>query len=600
MKTIKINSKDGYLTIKDLPKNCIFNKVITGCGGTTIAFKSEENYIICVPTTDLITNKTGLKNPDVCEVEGHSTFALFKSFPMAEENLIKFSKQKGTKKIMCTYDQLENITKVINPLDYNLLVDEYHRLLKDYTFRSKAIDIVFRNFRKFKSYCFMSATPIDEDFVPSQLEGIETVKAEWVNGTSDLFVHLNQTNKPYLQAANIIKAYKQDGSIIINGNVSKHAFFFINSVTEIANIINHCELSPDEVKLIVADTEDNNKKFEKCDLKGTFKISDSRDLSDKMFTFITCKAFEGADFFSEDGMCFVVSNTLVQHTQLDIRTDIFQIAGRIRTKTNPFRNIIWHIFNTTSKSKLNVELTYKEVKEAIHKQTEAYKEIACNINNSSDSSREIVNKTNGFDYGYLYMDDNNICHVNDILMKLELFNYKLEQKIYKDGLSVGAAFNSEGCITDEVDWKYLEQKLNNINRKLSFKEAFLKYVEIKSNPYSILSTEDLVKAQPLIVDAYIKLGVDTVRELKYTKKNIENALINLDNTKSVEEKIKERVLNEFTTGFMSSVDINTKLNSIYGDYGLKAKTKDIEKFFICKDTRRYIDGVRTRGYEIGL
>ena len=30
--TLKINSTDGYLHLEDLPHNCIFNKVITGCG----------------------------------------------------------------------------------------------------------------------------------------------------------------------------------------------------------------------------------------------------------------------------------------------------------------------------------------------------------------------------------------------------------------------------------------------------------------------------------------------------------------------------------------------------------------------------------------
>ena len=52
--------RQGYLSLTDLPYNCIFNKVITGCGGTTIVLFNEENYVIAVPTTELITNKTGL------------------------------------------------------------------------------------------------------------------------------------------------------------------------------------------------------------------------------------------------------------------------------------------------------------------------------------------------------------------------------------------------------------------------------------------------------------------------------------------------------------------------------------------------------------
>ena len=54
--TLKINSTDGYLHLEDLPHNCIFNKVITGCGGTTIAITNSENYVIAVPTKELIVN----------------------------------------------------------------------------------------------------------------------------------------------------------------------------------------------------------------------------------------------------------------------------------------------------------------------------------------------------------------------------------------------------------------------------------------------------------------------------------------------------------------------------------------------------------------
>lgn len=600
MKTITIDSNDGFLTINQLPKNCIFNKVICGCGGTTIAFRSNENYVICVPTVELITNKTGLLYPDSCKVEGNNTFAVFKSFPIAKPKLEEFIKLDGVKKIMCTYDQLENVISVINPKDYHLLVDEYHRLLKDYTYRDKAINKVLRNFKKFKSYCFMSATPIDEDFVPSQLEGIEMVTADWVNGTEQLLIHLDKTNKPYLKAAKIIDCYKKDGYIKINGEVSKHAFFFINSVTEIINIINNCDLNPEDVKLIIADTEENLKKFEKSDLSSRFTISNSKDNSDKMFTFITCKAFEGVDFFSDDAVCFVVSNTNVRHTQLDIRTDICQIAGRIRTKENPFRNIIWHIFNTTSPFKLNTELSYEEVKAEINIKKEAYQELAENVNNTSEKSREIVNKVTGFDYGYLYMDDENVCHLNDMLMKLELYNYRLEQEIYRNGLTISKAYYNNNSITDGCTWTYLEDRLRNVNKKLSFKEAFTKYAEIKESKFSIEDTSALIKAQPLIVDAYNKLGVEIVRNLKYIKKDIEKEIINRNTNLAVEDKIRERVLKSFSSGFTSSTEIKNKLQTIYSDYGKKAKATDIEKFFVCKPTRRYINGERTRGYEIAV
>lgn len=42
MTDLIIDSANGKLNLKDLPQNCIFNKVITGCGGTTVAFLMTE------------------------------------------------------------------------------------------------------------------------------------------------------------------------------------------------------------------------------------------------------------------------------------------------------------------------------------------------------------------------------------------------------------------------------------------------------------------------------------------------------------------------------------------------------------------------------
>lgn len=51
-----------------------------------------------------------------------------------------------------------------------------------------------------------------------------------------------------------------------------------------------------------------------------------------MFTFLTSKSFEGVNYFSETGICYVVSSSTNPNTLASIDTDIPQIAGRIRTK----------------------------------------------------------------------------------------------------------------------------------------------------------------------------------------------------------------------------------------------------------------------------
>ena len=171
MSDLKINSNNGFLKMEDLPQNCIFNKVVTGCGGTTVALFNKYDQIIAVPTTELITNKTGLTEAGVAIIKApdgiktQSVFGLFGEFKLAQKTLKEYVASPGTKKILCTYDKVEQLVRFIEPQQYQILIDEYHQLLKACSYRSDAIKGVLENFMKFKSFCFLSATPISPDCI---------------------------------------------------------------------------------------------------------------------------------------------------------------------------------------------------------------------------------------------------------------------------------------------------------------------------------------------------------------------------------------------------------------------------------------------------
>ena len=42
-------TQDGFLVMNDLPHDCIFNKVKTGCGATTIAIKKGAMQFTFIP-----------------------------------------------------------------------------------------------------------------------------------------------------------------------------------------------------------------------------------------------------------------------------------------------------------------------------------------------------------------------------------------------------------------------------------------------------------------------------------------------------------------------------------------------------------------------
>lgn len=95
MKTLKINSTNGYLNLPDLPHNCIFNKVVTGCGGTTVVLFNDESYIIAVPTTELIVNKTGLTKSGLTTITSYDG----KNSLYLDYSVLLLTKPKRTREI---------------------------------------------------------------------------------------------------------------------------------------------------------------------------------------------------------------------------------------------------------------------------------------------------------------------------------------------------------------------------------------------------------------------------------------------------------------------------------------------------------------------
>ena len=594
MNKLTINSNNGFINLKDLPSNCIFNKVVTGCGATTVALFNDESYVITVPTVELIINKTGLNEAGVAEIispdgKKQTVFGLFGNFTNnVKEALKEYAKSEGVKKIMCTYNKMEYLSDYLDESEFKLLVDEYHILLKSYSYRDKAINGVMKNFRKYKSFCFMSATPISPEFTPSILNGIELVEADWKE-TDLLSVKLDQTNKPYVMASNYIKAYKKDGFIEINGYKSYEAFFFVNSVTDIASILKYCNLSNDEVKIVCTDNEANRKKL------AGYTISNSRG-ENKKFTFITSRSFEGADYFSETGLCFVVSNSRNTCTLLDISTDIYQIAGRIRTESNPFRNIMIHIFNTVGRRKLNTNKSWEDMIADTNKETEGANKIIDLLNNDESvrkAAEKIINSK------YITENEDGKFYLNDMLVKLDLYIYKIEQVIYHNGIALRKEYSTNKILTDK-SYTIFDEKMDSYNKKLSFKDAFIRYAELLHKLDVSLEAEEIAKIQPLVVPAFHKLGEDKVKSLRYVKKAVEEAIENADSNKSNEARIAIYISKEIPVGFITNKSAKDIISKAYQLYGIKktGKATDLENWFNCKAVSKRIDSKVVRGYEI--
>ena len=176
--------------------------------------------------------------------------------------------------------------------------------------------------------------------------------------------------------------------------------------------------------------------------------------------------------------------------------------------------------------------------------------------------------------------------LNDILPKLELYNYMVNQRIYKDGISVSKGYEDNGIETTVADYLKFNDSIST--KKLSFKEAFLRYAQIMSDvPHSpvLLLLEE---QQPLIREAYYKLGVERVRNLRYTKKSIEAALDCLDKDNTKEQKLAQLMVRLIPTATTITVaNALDKMSQAYNETGIsrKPKTKDLHQWFDCSDPK---------------
>ena len=164
----------GDITDFEMPTNCIFNKGKTGCGGTELAINQKGHTIIAMPFINLVRNKeitNERRQYDVLGVTGEVT----------REDITDYVNNHDTLKILVTYNSLERVINTLSALGYNvykdffLLVDEYHILFNQYSFRNEPIKKLLQHAAHFERVTYMSATPIEREFILEELKHLPTV-----------------------------------------------------------------------------------------------------------------------------------------------------------------------------------------------------------------------------------------------------------------------------------------------------------------------------------------------------------------------------------------------------------------------------------------
>ena len=437
-----ITTNKIYLSeiMSTLPSKTIFNKGVTGCGGTYVELNSQRNSLILVPTIELARNKY---KKDYLIVYGS----------VKSEDIIKYMKSSVKhKKIIGTYDCLKRLISLSDDiLNYFLLIDEYHILFNAYSFRNDAILYLLKNYHLFMDYCFMTATPLDEDIILEEIKHLPRLNVVWEKAVN---VKLNLIDTSFTNKE-LIKCLMQEQ------NVNYH--IFLNSVKTIKEIVTKSQIA--DYKVVCSETVKKNNR--------TLKMGSTTDPVRK-YNFYTASAFEGCDIYDPIGQTIILCDTSISTTILDISTLVRQICGRLRDSI--YKDEITLILNTTKHRYAGTpnSIFDAKVKENIilGKYTE---DKFCTDIDPLYKEKELRSFSPETYHSFYTNRYQNIIFYDDNLRKMDEYNYKLITEIYNNSISVIKEITSNDMeVTSTVKGlSWITSKLEN--REYSYSELELEF-----------------------------------------------------------------------------------------------------------------------------
>ena len=549
----------------ELPKG-ILNKGVTGCGATSVAIEDEHKTIICSPRINLIKNKVA-QHEELLGVYGD----------VKNDEIIAYLEKAETPKIMVTYDSMPRLAKLIEDRsDWRVVVDEYQYLLIDSGFRSDKAIALLDAVNEFDYVTYLSATPIADKYI-QKIEHFRNMPFTELKWSDEKFERIKVkrivSSRPINNAIEIVRNYQNGIFPTRNGVVSKECVIFLNSVTNIANIINQTKLPPEDVNIIVARTEENISFFKRLGYEiGTIPLKEEPH---KKFTFCTSTAFAGCDFYSECASTFVISDNKKVHTSIDIATELVQIVGRQRLMSNPFRKEVVFIYNVDI-GENNADI----YKKSIEKKLKDSEDLA-NWNNSVPerfrekvgSSTNELQRIKKYSQDYVRYDENSDSFtVNHWAYLNDCFAFDVQHKNYENSIVVKKQLDDNRFDTspnEEVS-DYMEQ-LKCILVKEGFADRMNGYCELRqlNESCKFYLASDIMERQYEDLRLYYdRLGKERIKALGFKEKDLKNELERSYRANDIKQKFRET----FIVGQrMATEDIKKIMSEIYSVYGINKR-----------------------------
>lgn len=643
---------EGY-SIFNFPH--ILNKQIPGCGFTEYCITNNEDVILCSPRKILLQNKYDQHKDEVFLVVNE-----YDSDPGTDKDLTKFSRNYANEvlkeeevvseddknnlfndltfkistyikacrlnnkpvKILVTYDSFRIVKDILihqgELWKYRVVIDEFQSIFTDSKFKSDTELQFVSAVQGIQKVCYVSATPMIDKYLDmlEEFKDLPYYELDWET------LDPGRINKPKLTVKGLVSVYTEAGPIIKsylegnfdhrymqleNGDVkkveSKEAVFYVNSVNNITSIIKRAKLGPDQVNILVANTQDNANKIKKR-LGAKYKIGTVplRDEPRKMFTFCTRTVYLGADFYSDNAKSYVVSDANIDTLAVDITLDLPQILGRQRLRENPWRNEATLFFkpikfvSSSDSFEKRLEGKIKKSENLLTVFDESRDVLRGDLSEKFQDSAKLLNYKKDFvavNRVKIDGDTKLIPVFNNLVMVAEMRAYEIQQVDYANRFTV---FNELGNISTVEDKGVLEDFFKEYEQ-VKGREKKLQFIcDYYFAGNSIRNIVDLV-TEKRFKEYLTILGPEKCKSAWYKISELDKKL----NIISFEEdKIFKEIEKDFEVGSSyTNVYIKEKLGEIYKRIGYKASPKandlgnyfDIKKCLIQEGSKR-VNGLK--------
>lgn len=606
----------------------ILNKSICGCGCTDYYLTNDLPVILVSPRKALITSKlksgrTAGKLFYFDRSSGNDMNATIKDMwdYLSHCGQTPFGGQSLVPKIMVTYDSLKHVVEALtnwNVMErFTIVVDEFTCIFTDVKFKgSVEVNLLYQLNALPNRIVYISATPLKDEYLNAlgQFQSMPYVTLQWdPSRVETVFMYYSKMTSTIAAVGQIIQDYRKTGffkSKDIDGQrvYSTEAVFFLNSVDDIVKIIKKCSLTPAEALVICADANEALlKKIGFC--VGTVPNETEYLTLNKPFTFVTKCSFEGTDFYSDCSTTYVFADCNRDNLSLDISIDLPQIAGRCRSKNNPFRKEIFYFYkqkNTYLEGQMNLNelLQYyknklvnsrRQVDELKNVTNEGHKNRILLAQKVKQYSEDYVDAVENLDNGTWKVVCNELAYISDVRAA------EIKANQYQSTYQMLSFMKENGFVPMDQN-AYLEnlftQFITDFSRDCNFQHRMeVMITTISSYP----GLEDLIEQCSYIPyeykEYYYELGPERIKACGYIEANLRRELENVRRASLINIQLEPDMV-------YSNAAIKKMIQDEYDRLGMNATAKatDIKKYVPGVENARYTDenGKRQNGYKLNI